>query len=99
MSEGEDSGSEAQMPRRHDHEGGKINIFEPITTREIMASSLTVSCFKRVGYFEFCEKVQKVHNHPELTRIFIINFHEKQVNLVGVTFEMSADSIAAATGI
>ena len=62
MPEEGDSGSgvEAQMPRRHDHKGGKINRFEPITTRELMASPLTVSCFKHVGYFEFCEKVQQV---------------------------------------
>ena len=32
MSEEEDSGHEAQMPRRHDHKGGKINRFEPLNT-------------------------------------------------------------------
>ena len=39
------------------------------------------------------------NNHPELTRLFIINLHEKQVNLVGVTFELSTDVIANATVI
>ena len=58
MFESEDSGGEAQMPRRHDHKGGKINIFEPLNSRELMASPLTVSCFKHVGCFDFCEKVQ-----------------------------------------
>ena len=101
MSEEEDSGTvdEAQIPRRHDHKGGKINRFEPINTREIMASSLTVSCFKHMGCFEFCERVQQVQNHLELTRLFIINLHDKQANLVGVNFEMSTNAIAAATGI
>ena len=51
------SGSEAQMPKRHDDKGGKINRFEPLNTRELMASPLTVPCFKHVGCFEFCEKV------------------------------------------
>ena len=68
---------EAQMPRRHDHKVGKINSFEPLNTRELMASPLTVSYFKHVGCFEFCEKVQQVQNHPELTRLFIINLHDK----------------------
>ena len=57
MLEGEDSGSEAQILKRHDHKGGNINGFEPLNTRELMASPLTVFCFKQVGYFEFCEKV------------------------------------------
>ena len=55
MSEEGDSGSgvKAQIPRRHDHKEGKINIFEPLNTRELMASPLIVSCFKHVGCFEF----------------------------------------------
>ena len=79
MSEEEDSGivGEAQMPRRNDHKGGKINGFESITTRELMSYPLIVSFFKHVGFFEFSERVQQVQNHPELTRLFIINQHDK----------------------
>lgn len=77
MSAGEDSGVEAEMPRRHDHKGGKRNMFEPINIRELMASPLTVSCFKHVGCFDFCERVQQVQNYLELTIILIINIHEK----------------------
>ena len=58
MYEEEDNGvGEAQIPRRNDHKGGKIIMFEPITTRELMASPLTMSCFKNVSCFEFCERV------------------------------------------
>ena len=77
----------------------KINIFEPLNTREVMTSPLTISCFKHMGCFDFCGKVQKVQNHPELTRLFIINLHEKQVNLDEVTFELSTNAIANAIGI
>ena len=87
------------MPRRHEHKGGKINRFEPLKTRELMASPLTKSCFKHVGFFDFCERVQLVQNHPELTRTFILNLHEKQVSLAGVTFELSTNVIANATRI
>ena len=58
MSEEEDRGvSEEQTPKISDHKGGKISIYEPITTKEPMVSPLTVSCFKHVGFFEFSEKV------------------------------------------
>ena len=64
-----------------------------------MASPFTVSCFKHVGCFNFCEGVKQVKNHPELTRLFIINLHEKQVNLARVTFEMFSNAIVVSTGI
>ena len=99
MSEVEYSGMEEKMPKRHDHKGGRINIFEPLNTWELMASPITISCLKQVGFFDFCEKVQQVQNHPELTRLFIINFHDKQVNLDEVKFELSTYSITDATGI
>ena len=77
MSEDSVSGGEAQIPGRHEHKGGKVNIFEPPNTREIMASPLTISHLKHVGCFYFCENVCQVQNQPELTRIFIINLYEK----------------------
>ena len=101
MSREGESGSEGegQVPRRHPHKGGKNNRFEPLNTMELNASPLTVSYFQNVGCYEFCKKVQQVQNHPELTRLSILNLHEKKFNLVGVNFEMSSDSIAIATGI
>ena len=90
---------ESQIPRRHDHKGGKINRFEPLNTRELMASPLTIYCFKHVGCYKFYEKVQQEQNHLELTRLFMINLYEKQVNIVGVTFELYTDAIANATCI
>ena len=77
----------------------KINRFEPLNTLELMASPMTVSCFQNVGCFDFFERIQPVKNHFKLTRLFIINLHDKQFNLAGVTFELSLDSIANAIGI
>ena len=93
------SGEEGQVPRRHQHRGGRINRFEPINTMELNASPLTVSCFQNIGCYQFCEKVQRVQNHPEMTRLFILNLHEKQVNLAGVKFDLSLDVIVISTGI
>ena len=64
-----------------------------------MASPLTMSCFKHVGCFEFCERVQQIQYHLGLTRLFITNLHDGHVTLVGVTFTMSASAISASTGI
>lgn len=64
-----------------------------------MASPMTVTCFKYVGCFEFCEKIQKVQHHPVLSKLFISNLHDNQVTLVGVTFTLSTNIIAASTRI
>ena len=38
-------------------------------------------------------------SHNELTRLLIINLHNKHSNLAGVNFEISAGAISEATGI
>ena len=45
------------------------------------------------------ERVKQVQNQLDLTRLFILSLHNKQVNLAGVNFELSSRSIASATGI
>ena len=60
---------------------------------------MTVSYFQNVGCFDFCESVQQVQSHPELTKIFILNLHDHQVNLAGVKFELSSNIISMATVI
>ena len=100
MSEEEDRDiSKEQTPNKSDHKGGKIKGYEPITIKELMASPLNVSCFKHAGCFEFCERVQRIQYHFELTRLFITNIHDGHITLARVTFTMSTSSISAATGI
>ena len=81
------------------HKGGKVNRFEPQSIVDITSSPLILSCFQNVGCFEFCEKVKQVKHHPELTRLFVLNLHNKQVNLARVDFELSVDAISNAIGI
>ena len=38
-------------------------------------------------------------SHPELTRLLILNLHNKHSSLAGVDFEISAGAISEATGI
>ena len=93
------SSEEERQERNPYNKGGKVIRHEPTTTRDLMASPFTVSCFKHVGCFEFCEKVKRIQYHPMLTILFISNLHDKKVNLAGINFAMSTDIIASATRI
>ena len=42
---------------RRPHKGGRVLKIEPISTRELLASPMTVTCFKHVGCCEFYEKI------------------------------------------
>lgn len=79
--------------------GGRIIRHEPTNTRELMASPITMTSFKHVGCFEFCEKAIRIQHYPVLTKLFITNLHENQVTLVGITFTISPVIISAASGI
>ena len=87
------------MPMRPNHKGGKVNRFEPHSIVDITSSPMLLTSFQNVGCFQFCEKFKQVQNHPELTRLFILNLHNKQSSLAGVDFELSVDAISNATGI
>ena len=64
---------------RRPHKGERILIIEPTSTRELLASPMVVTCFKHVGYYEFCEQIQRVQHHAMLTRIFIFNSMETKL--------------------
>jgi hypothetical protein len=72
FSEGEET--EVRRP----HKGRRVLRLEPTNTRELLASPLTVTCFKHVGCYDFCEKIQRVQHHPMLTRLFISRLHDIQ---------------------
>ena len=84
---------------RRQHKGGRILRLEPSNTRELLASPMTINCFKHVGCFDFCEMVQRVQHHRALTRVFISNLKDNQITIVGVTFTISTDTIVVATRI
>ena len=54
FSEGEET--EDRRPYR----GGRVLRLELVNTRELLASPMTVTCFKYIGYYNFCEQVQRV---------------------------------------
>ena len=84
---------------RPNDKGGKVNRFEPQSTVDITSSPMILSCFQNVGFFQFCERVKQVQSHLELTRLFILNLHNKKSSLARVDFELSVDAISNATSI
>jgi len=93
-----DSSQEIYAPKKP-HKGGKHIQEEPTTLTELLACPLAVACFKRQSFYQFCEMVERVKYHHELARLFFLHLNNGQVNLVGVTFTLTPETIAEATGI
>ena len=87
-----DSGETNQRSKEQQRNGGKENMFEPINTKELTTSPTIVSYFQEVGCYEFCDKVQKVQSHPQLTKIFVLNLNDHKVHLAGVNFDLITTS-------
>ena len=84
-----------ETEERRPHIGGRVLRIEPSSTRELLASPLNVTCFKYVGYYDFCEEIQRVENHPMLTILFISGLHDNHITLATVTFTISTSIISA----
>ena len=63
----------------------------------MIASPTIVSYFQELGCYEFCEKVEKIESHPQLTKLIALNIHNHQVHLAGVKFELTTNSISTTT--
>ena len=86
------------VQQRRPHKGGKIIRIEKTNLREIDASTLAIFFFRYVGCYDFCEKVERVQHHLELTRLFILNLHDNRVTLAGVSFRISTSSLLMLQG-
>jgi len=93
-----DSSQEVHALRKP-HKGGKHIREEPTTLTELLACPLVVTCFKHQSFYQFCEMVERVKYQHELSRLFILHLHNGQVKLAGVSFTLTLETIAAATGI
>ena len=93
-----DSSQEIHAPRKP-HKRGKHIREEPTTLKELLASPLVVACFKHQSFYQFCEMVERVKYHHELARLFVLHLHSGQIDLAGVIFTLTPETIAEATGI
>ena len=90
---------ENQRPRKQQKKGGKPNRFEPIRTEELIAFPCILSHFQDLRCYEFCNKVQEIKSHPQLTNLFASRLHRHKVHLAGVRFELTTSAISKATGM
>ena len=81
------------------HKSGKHNREEPTSLAELLACPLAVTCFQHQYCYQFFEMVERVKYHHELARLFVLHLHDGQVNLAGVTFTLTPETIAQANDI
>lgn len=93
------SSVERRRQQRKPHKGGKITREEPTSLAELHASPLSISCFRHLSCFDFCELVERVQFHHELGTLFVANLHNNKVTLAGVTFAVTPLVISQDTKI
>ena len=93
-----DSSQEIHASRKP-HKGGKHILEEPTILTELLACPLAVACFKHQSCYRFCEMVERVKYQHELARLFVLHLHNGQVNLAGVIFTLTPETIVEATSI
>ena len=67
------SNDESQRPTKPKHKGGRVNSFESLDTIQITSSLMILTYFQDVGCYQFCEKIEQVQSHSDLTRFFILS--------------------------
>jgi len=89
------------VPQRY-HRGGKSGQHvreEPTSLAQLQACPLAMDCFRRQTCYQYCEMISQTQHHRELVRLFVLNLQDGHVNLAGVDFTLSPDTISQATGI
>lgn len=96
-----DSAAEGNVPRRSHKsgKGGKHLREEPTSLDQLQACPLEMDCFQHQSFFQYCEMISQTQHHHELARLFFLHLHDARVNLAGVDFILSPETIAQATGI
>lgn len=94
-----DTSADKARQHRKAHKEGMIFREEPSNLRELGAFQLAITCFIYLGCYEFCEQVERVQYHPNLTRHSVTCLRDNKVTIAGVTFIVSPSIISNATGI
>jgi len=96
-----DSTTEINVPQRSHKIGksGKQLREEPTSLAQLHICPLAMDCFRYQSCYHYCELISQIQHHHELARLFVLHLHDGHVNLAGVDFIMSRETIAQATGI
>jgi hypothetical protein len=79
------------------YKGGGIVRTEPYDMQLFDAKPLIREVFQRVGCFNFCQKIERVH--PEVSREFSLNLNGNKTKVGTLELEVFESTIAAATEI
>ena len=93
-----DSSTEVNVPRRS-HKSGRHVREEPTSLSQLQACPLAMDCFQRQSCFHYCEMIAQTQHHHELARLFVLHLQNGRVNLAGVDFTLSSETISEVTGI
>ena len=72
--------------------GGLICRLDPNNTEWIMKFLRLAKLMKKVGWFNFCEKLQGYHS--QVTMLFIKNYRDEKAQLESLIVRVNEDSIA-----
>jgi hypothetical protein len=71
---------------------GKVMRFEPHDLKLVNANPTIIVSFEQVGCIRFCEKIQGYN--AQLTKQFALNFTGVSATIVGITFQVSEETIS-----
>ena len=84
------------VPRRY-HKGRKSGQHvreEPTSLAQLQACPLAMDCFRCQSCYQYCEMISQTQHHQELVHLFVLNLQDGHVNLAGVDFTLSPDTVA-----
>jgi hypothetical protein len=77
--------------------GGKIVRTKPMDMHLFDTDPMAREIFQRAGCLSFCQNMQR--GHPEVAKLFALNFDGKKTRVGDLEFEVTETSISTATGI
>ena len=89
---------ELHAPRRS-RKSGKHVREEPTSLNELQACPLAMTCFQQQSCFQYCEMISQIQHHQELDFLFVLHLRDGHVNLAGVNFTLTPETISQVTGI
>ena len=99
QSDDHESTLEVEVQRRRGGKGGHHVREEPTSLTYLQACPLAVTCFRYQSCYEFCERISQIQHHRELVLLFVLHLHDGHVNLAGVDFTLTPETVSQATGI
>ena len=93
-----DSTAELNVPRRS-HKNGRHVREEPTSLAQLQACPLAMTCFQQHSCFRYCEMIAQIQHHQELVCLFFLHLCDGHVNLAGVNFTLTPETISEVTGI